>query len=158
MASLTNVTYMDIEVRVRQETIQILGDFPALRFVKLCSDVPGPDERCLLVSSNGFRCLKRFSFVGWVNMMFEEGAMPVLETLEFQIIAQEAKTACGFDHLDLGIRHLLALRNLVVNVHCEGARVEEVEAVEAAIHFAADMLPNHPTPALQRFLDSEIIK
>ncbi|TVU23991.1 hypothetical protein EJB05_26383, partial [Eragrostis curvula] len=156
MTSLTNLTYLDIEVKVRQETLQILGDFPALQFAKLCSNVAAPEERCLVVSNNGFRCLEKLSFVGWVNMMFEEGAMPVLETLEFQIIANEAQTACGFVPPDLGVRHLLALRNLVVNVHCEGASLEEVEAVEAAIRIATSMLPNHPTPDLRRFLDSEM--
>ncbi|TVU03416.1 hypothetical protein EJB05_51042 [Eragrostis curvula] len=157
MTSLTNLTYLDIEVKVRQETLQILGDFPALQFAKLCSNVAAPEERCLVVSNNGFRCLEKLSFVGWVNMMFEEGAMPVLETLEFQIIANEAQTACGFVPPDLGVRHLLALRNLVVNVHCEGASLEEVEAVEAAIRIATSMLPNHPTPDLRRFLVSEMV-
>jgi hypothetical protein len=40
--------------------------------------------------------LKKFNFVGWVNMMFKEGAVPVLETLEFQIIVHEVQTACRF--------------------------------------------------------------
>ncbi|GJN04971.1 hypothetical protein PR202_ga22556 [Eleusine coracana subsp. coracana] len=158
MTLLTNLTYLDIEVKLRQETIEILGDFPALLFVKLYSNSGGPKERRLIVGNNGFRCLKKFTFVGWVNMTFQEGAMPLLETLEFQIIAQEAKTTCGFNPPDLGVRHLLALKNLVVNVHCEGASLEEVEAVEDAIRIAAGMLPNHPTPALHRFLDSEMKK
>jgi hypothetical protein len=158
MASLTNLTYIDIEVKVTQETLQILGDFPSLLFVKLYSNCAGPVERCLVISSNGFQCLKKFSFAGWVNMMFEEGAMPVLETLEYQIIAQGAKTKYGFNPPDLGVRHLLTLRNLVANVHCEGASAEEVERVEAAIQIAAGMLPKHPTLTLHRFLESEMVK
>uniref|UniRef100_A0A0A9EKR8 Uncharacterized protein n=1 Tax=Arundo donax TaxID=35708 RepID=A0A0A9EKR8_ARUDO len=55
------------------------------------------------------------------------------------------------DPPDLGIHHLSALMNLVVNVHCEGARIEEVEALEAAIRTGASMLPNHPKPTLNRF-------
>lgn len=158
MVSLTNLTYLDVEVKVRQETLQILGDFPALQFLKLCSNEAGSEVRCLVVSNNGFRCLKKFSFVGWVNMMFKEGAVPVLETLEFQIIVHEVQTACRFGPPDFGISHLSTLRNLVVNVHCQGSRVKDVEALEAAIRSAASMLPNHPAPALHRFLESELVK
>ncbi|CAD6340712.1 unnamed protein product [Miscanthus lutarioriparius] len=118
----------------------------------------GSEVRCLVVSNNGFRCLKKFRFVGWVNMMFKEGAVPVLETLEFQIIVHEVQTACRFGPPDFGISHLSTLRNLVVNVHCQGSRVKEEEALEAAIRSAASMLPNHPTPALHRFLESELVK
>lgn len=158
MASLTNLTYLDVEVKVRQETLQILGDFPALQFLKVCSNAAGSEAMCLVVSNDGFRCLKKFSFVGWVNMMFKEGAVPALETLEFQIIAHEMHTARRFGPPDFGISHLSTLRNLVVNVHCEGSRVKEVEAVEAAIRSAASMLPNHPTLGLHRFLESELVK
>jgi hypothetical protein len=56
------------------------------------------------------------------------------------------------------ISHLSTLRNLVVNVHCQGSRVKDVEALEAAIRSAASMLPNHPAPALHRFLESELVK
>ncbi|XP_062182231.1 disease resistance protein RGA5-like [Phragmites australis] len=157
MASLANLSYLDIEVKMRQETLQILGDFPALQFLKLCSNPAGPVERCLVVSNNGFQCLKKFSFVGWVNLMFEERAMPMLETLEFQIIAHAVQTACGIGPPDLGICHLSALRNLVVNVHCEGARIEEVEALEAAIRIGTSMLPNHPKHALHRFGVAEMV-
>ncbi|KAJ1276519.1 hypothetical protein BS78_05G219900 [Paspalum vaginatum] len=158
MASLTNLNYLDVEVKVRQETLQILGDLPALEFLKLCSNPPGSEVRCLVVSNNGFRCLKKFSFVGWVNMMFKEGAMPVLETLEFQIIVHEVQTACLFGSPDFGISHLTTLRNLLVNIHCEGSSVEEVEALESAIRIAASMLPNNPKTALHRFLESEMVE
>lgn len=158
MVSLTNLTYLDVEVKVRQETMQILGDFPALQFLKLCSNPAGSEVRCLVISNTGFRCLKKFSFVGWVNMMFKEGSMPVLEALEYEIIVHEVQTACGFGLPDFGIRHLSTLRDLVVHVHCEGSRVKEVEALEADIRNAASMLPNCPIPALHRFLESELVK
>ena len=82
----------------------------------------------------------------------------MLERLEFQIIVHEVKTASGFGcPLDLGIRHLYALRNLAVNIYCECARVEEVEALEAAIQAAVSMLPNSPTPTLRRFREPEML-
>ncbi|KAG8090089.1 hypothetical protein GUJ93_ZPchr0011g27987 [Zizania palustris] len=138
MASLADLTYLDIEVKVRQETLQILGNFPALQFLNLHSNAASNTERWLTVSNNGFRCLQKLKFVHWMNLMFEEGAMTMLETLEFQIIAHEARDGCGFDPPDLGISNLSALRKLVVDIYCECARVEEVEALEAAIRIAAD--------------------
>uniref|UniRef100_A0A0E0MHE8 AAA+ ATPase domain-containing protein n=1 Tax=Oryza punctata TaxID=4537 RepID=A0A0E0MHE8_ORYPU len=158
MASLANLTYLDIEVKVRQETLQILGNFPALQFLKLYSNAADHSDRWLTISSNGFRCLQKFKFVHWMNLMFEEGAMPMLETLEFQIIAHEARSECGFCPPDIGICHLSALKNLVIDMFCECARVEEVEALEAAIRIAASTLPNHPTPNLKRFREAEMVK
>lgn len=158
MASLADLTYLDIEVKVRQETLQILGNFPALQFLELYSNAADYGDRWLTVSNGGFRCLQKFKFVHWMNLMFEEGAMPMLETLEFQIIAHEARAESGFGPPDLGICHLSALRNLIVNIYCECARVEDVEALEAAIWIAVSMLPNHPTPTLHRFREAEMAK
>lgn len=158
MASLTNITYLDIEVKATQEALEILGDFPSLVFLKLHSNTGGPWESCL-VSSSSFQCLKKFNFVGWwTSLMFAQGAMPMLDTLEFQIIAHEAQNSTRFGHPDRGIRYLSALRKLTVNIHCQGATIEEVEALEAAIRIGASMLVNHPEPALQRFEVAEMIK
>ncbi|XP_015698018.1 disease resistance protein RGA5-like [Oryza brachyantha] len=158
MASLADLTYLDIEVKVRQETLEILGNFPALQFLKLYSNAVDHNERWLTVSNNGFRCLQKFKFVHWMNLIFEEGAMPKLETLESQIVAHEARPECGFGPPDFGICHLSALKNLIIDIFCECARVEEVEALEVAIQIAASMLPNHPTPTLNRFREAEMVK
>ncbi|KAF2911764.1 disease resistance protein RGA5-like [Oryza sativa Japonica Group] len=158
MASLADLTYLDIEVKVRQETLQILGNFPALQFLELYSNAADYGDRWLTVSNCGFRCLQKFKFVHWMNLVFEEGAMPMLETLEFQIIAHEARTECGFGPPDLGICHLSSIRNLIINIYCECARIEDVEALEAAIWLAASTLPNHPTLTLHRFREAEMVK
>ncbi|CAL4979381.1 unnamed protein product [Urochloa decumbens] len=156
MASLANLTYLDIEVKFTQETLQILGDFPSLLFLKLHSNMGGPWESCL-VSSSSFQCLKKFNFVGWTSLMFEGGAMPMLDTLEFQILVHEAQNSSRLSHPDHGIRYLSALRKLIVNIHCQGARIEEVEALESAIQIGATMLPNHPKPVLHRLQVAEMI-
>ncbi|KAF8684833.1 hypothetical protein HU200_044111 [Digitaria exilis] len=157
MISLANLTYLDIEVKVTQETLEILGDFPSLLFLKLHSNIAGPRE-CCLVSRSRFQCLKKFNIFGWTSLMFEEGSMPVLDTLELQIIVRDAQNSKGIGHPDCGIRYLSALRKLVVNIHCQGARIEEVEALEAAIQIGASMLPNQPKPALHRFEVAEMVK
>ncbi|KAF8673425.1 hypothetical protein HU200_048990 [Digitaria exilis] len=156
MASLSNLTYLDIEVKVTQETLQILGDFPSLLFLKLHSNIAGPRESCI-VSGSRFQCLKKFNIFGWTNLMFEEGAMPMLDTLEFQIIVHETQNSSRIGHPDCGIHYLSALRKLIVNIHCQGARIEEVEALEAAIRIGASMLPNHPKPDLHRFQVAEMV-
>ncbi|KAL6592113.1 hypothetical protein ACP70R_007715 [Stipagrostis hirtigluma subsp. patula] len=158
MTSLANLTSLDIEVKVRQETLQILGEFHALLYLKLYSNAADPNGRCLIVSNNGFQCLKKLTFVSWVNLMFEEGAMPMLETLDFQIIVHEVQNSYGIGDLDLGIRYLSALRTLTVYIHCQGAGIEEVEAVEAAIQIGCSMLPSQPKPALHRFGVAEMVK
>ncbi|CAO2142488.1 unnamed protein product [Urochloa humidicola] len=157
MASLANLTYLDIEVKLTQETLQILGDFPSLLFLKLHSNMGDPWDSCL-VSSSSFQCLKKFNFIGWTSLIFEGGAMPMLDTLEFQIIAHKAQNSSTFGHPDCGIRYLSSLRKLIVNIHCQGARIEEVEALEAAIQMGASMLPNQPKPALHRFHVTAMIK
>uniref|UniRef100_A0A0D9XUC5 AAA+ ATPase domain-containing protein n=1 Tax=Leersia perrieri TaxID=77586 RepID=A0A0D9XUC5_9ORYZ len=158
MASLANLTYLDIEVKVRQETLQILGKFPALQFLKLYSNAADHNERWLTVSRGEFPCLQKFKFVHWINLKFSEGAMPILETLEFQIIAHETWLECGCGPPDIGICHLSSLKNLVIDIFCECARVEEVEALEGAVWSAASMLPNHPKPTLNRFREAEMVK
>ncbi|KAI4984770.1 hypothetical protein ZWY2020_017400 [Hordeum vulgare] len=158
MASLANLTYLDIDVDVVQETVEVLASFPVLQFLKSYSNAPDPQERCLVVSNGGFRCLKKLNSVGWTNLMFLEGAMPMLEALEFQIVVHIVRAACGLGSpADLGIRHLSALKNLVVKIYCECARVEEVEALEAAILVSVSMLPNNPTPTLHKFREREML-
>lgn len=53
MASLANLTYLDIDVDVVQETVEVLASFPVLQFLKSYSNAPDPQERCLVVSNVG---------------------------------------------------------------------------------------------------------
>ncbi|KAL5204827.1 hypothetical protein ABZP36_009698 [Zizania latifolia] len=135
LGTLTKLRTLGLDWRIsdfHEEKVTYADNFSS-SLGKLTSN----NERWLTVRNNGFRCLQKLKFVHWMNLMFEEGAMTMLETLEFQIIAHEAQDECGFDPPDLGISNLSALRNLVVNIYCECARVEEVEALEAAIRIAA---------------------
>ncbi|CAN6381861.1 unnamed protein product [Urochloa humidicola] len=84
--------------------------------------------------------------------------MPMLNALEFQILVHEAQNSSRLGHPDRGIRYLSSLRNLIVNIHCQGARIEEVEALEDAIRIGASMLPNHPKLALHRLQVAEMIQ
>uniref|UniRef100_A0A0D3HP59 Disease resistance R13L4/SHOC-2-like LRR domain-containing protein n=1 Tax=Oryza barthii TaxID=65489 RepID=A0A0D3HP59_9ORYZ len=86
------------------------------------------------INRNKFRCLKCLDlYFSATDMMFHAGAMLKLEYISFRIKPHSIEYACA--NRNLGIHHLSTLKEF-------GARVEEVEAVEAAIKNEASLLPN----------------
>uniref|UniRef100_A0A0D9WY82 AAA+ ATPase domain-containing protein n=1 Tax=Leersia perrieri TaxID=77586 RepID=A0A0D9WY82_9ORYZ len=154
-ASLTSLTTLAITVQqVTQETIEILGNFPALLYLVIWSKGYDTAKR-LNIYSNRFGCLKTLELdYSPVNLMFHAGAMPKLESIYFLIKPNSMQSAC--DHQNLGIRHLLALRCLDVGIDCQGVRVEEVEALEAAINNEASLLPDCSSKCVYRYFSDDI--
>ncbi|CAN6328934.1 unnamed protein product [Urochloa humidicola] len=154
LSSLVNLNYLQISInKLRQETLNILGDLPSLLSLTLYSHEPDPKER-LVICNNMFQCLKRLLLCCEVGLlMFEAGAMPRLQALEFQIMANEVQSVCNTP--DLGICHLSSLSHLYVWIDCGDARAEEVHALEAAIRASAKLLPKCPTPYFHRLYRGE---
>ncbi|KAF0887581.1 hypothetical protein E2562_002300 [Oryza meyeriana var. granulata] len=152
IASLDNLTYLDINLNpVEEEALGILGNLPALLCLWLTSKSAAPKQR-LVVSSNMFMCLKECYFTCWSigsGLMFQEGCMPKLEKLHLPFHAGTA--------LDFGIQHLSSLRQLVVEIICSGATIQQVESLEEAIRKTADLLPCRPKVEIRTW-DEENMK
>ncbi|CAL4899677.1 unnamed protein product [Urochloa decumbens] len=154
LTSLVNLNYLQISIsKLRQETLNVLGDLPTLLSLILYSHEPNAKER-LVICNNMFQCLNRLLLCCEVGLLsFEAGAMPMLQALEFQIMANEVRSVCNAP--DLGICHLSSLSNLYVWIDCGDARAEEVHALEAAIRASAKLLPKCPTPYFHRLYRRE---
>ncbi|RLN30931.1 putative disease resistance RPP13-like protein 3 [Panicum miliaceum] len=149
ITSLVNLNCLQISIdKLRQENLHVLGELPTLLSLTLYSYEAEPKER-LVVCNDMFQCLKQLFLWCEVGvLMFEAGAMPRLQALEFQIMANEARSMCNAP--DLGICHLSSLSNLCVWIDCGDVRTEEVHALEAAIRTSAKLLPNSPVPYFHR--------
>uniref|UniRef100_A0A0E0MHF2 Uncharacterized protein n=1 Tax=Oryza punctata TaxID=4537 RepID=A0A0E0MHF2_ORYPU len=154
--SLASLTVLSITIQqVTQETLQILGDLPALLLLRLWSDAHDTTER-FSVYKNKFRCLKSFFlYCSATDMMFHAGAMPKLEDIEFTIKAHSTQYACV--NRNLGIHHLSTIKILNVSIDCRDARVEEVEALEAAIKNEGSLLPSCSFPHIVRRQEEEMV-
>ncbi|XP_015698182.1 disease resistance protein RGA5-like [Oryza brachyantha] len=142
IASLDNLTYLDINLNpIEEEALEILGNLPALLCLWLTSKSAAPKQR-LIMNTNMFMCLKEFYLTCWSiesGLMFQGGSMPKLEKLHLPF---HAGTGTG---TDFGIQHLSSLRQLVVEIICRGATIQQVESLEKAIRKTADLLPHRPT-------------
>jgi hypothetical protein len=157
--SLEYLSYLDIYLTpVDEESFRTLGDLPSLLFLWISSREAKPKEG-VIVSSNGFRCLKEFYFTCWeigTGLSFEPGAMPMLEKLRIPFNAHGVCSLHGV--LDSGIWHLCSLRHLHVEIICHGARLKEVEAVEEAVKNAASYLSDELFLDVRRWDEEEILK
>nr|CAB3495079.1 unnamed protein product [Digitaria exilis] len=159
ITSMVNLYRLCIRVKqVTQEVLNILGGLPSLLDLELRSEAVDEPMEMLSLRNTKFRCLKIFRLYGPImGLMFEPGAVPQLEALSIEIRACQAQSTFA-DHLDLGIHHLASLRDLNVWINCGGAKVEEVEALVAAITHATNLLPNHPTPRFYRDNEEGMVK
>lgn len=156
---MVNLYRLCIRVKqVTQEVLDILGGLPSLLDLELRSEAVDEPMEMLSLRNTKFRCLKIFRLYGPImGLMFEPGAVPQLEALSIEISTCQAQSTFA-DHLDLGIHHLALLRDLNVWINCGGAKVEEVEALVAAITHATNLLPNHPTPRFYRDNEEGMVK
>ncbi|KAL6654696.1 hypothetical protein ACP70R_008161 [Stipagrostis hirtigluma subsp. patula] len=136
------LSYLDIWVReVQQEGLEILGSLPALRCLMLYLEVPGR----LVVGAGSFPCLVRCVLCGAGRhaVLFQQGAMPKLTSLELEIHVRETREING--GFDLGLGNLQSLQGVEIVFDPEGASMEEVQEAKAAVRHAIEIHPNHPT-------------
>lgn len=159
LGSLDYLSYLDINVNpVDVEALKILGDMPSLSFLWISSRTARPKER-LVISRNGFRCLREFYFTCWESgegLMFEAGAVPELEKLRVPFNAHDVCSLHGV--LDFGIQNLYSLKHLHVEIVCYGAKIREVETLEDAVRNAAVSLSDELALEVSRWNEEEIVK
>uniref|UniRef100_A0ACD5ZI10 Uncharacterized protein n=1 Tax=Avena sativa TaxID=4498 RepID=A0ACD5ZI10_AVESA len=138
VSSLRNLQQLRIEVNgIKYDDLCILGALPALLILHLMSSEKS-DGKLIVDDEIGFRFLRFFSYNAHccrVGLMFAEGSMPHLETLELL----EFRTNQD-ESLDFGIGNLPSL----INVKYRGA-IEEIGAVETAMKRAVIAHPKHPS-------------
>ncbi|KAL6654689.1 hypothetical protein ACP70R_008154 [Stipagrostis hirtigluma subsp. patula] len=136
------LSYLWICVReVQQEGLEILGSLPALRCLMLYLEVPGR----FVVGAGSFSCLVRCYLWGGGGhvVLFQQGAMLKLTSLELKIHVRETREING--GFDLGLGNLPSLQHVKVGFDPEGAGEEEVQEAKAAVRHAIEIHPNHPT-------------
>uniref|UniRef100_A0A0E0LV02 Uncharacterized protein n=1 Tax=Oryza punctata TaxID=4537 RepID=A0A0E0LV02_ORYPU len=148
--SLFELTCLTLSMNeVGGEDLQVLKNLPAL--IRLDLYPRESPKRTLEISCSGFSCLKEFSYgpsyfdlrlmeyglrkvkngLG-MGLMFEAGAMPKLQRLEFGFNVHDALSAEGAG-LDFGIQHLTSLRHVRVFMDCREASATEVDAAVTAV-------------------------
>ncbi|KAL6907783.1 hypothetical protein ACP4OV_001953 [Aristida adscensionis] len=98
-----------------------------------------------------------------IKLKFLHGAMPCLESLNFEVeleyIANTEKLATRHEipDIDFGLRNLLSLRKIVVNVNVGYSCLADVEEAEAVIKRAVEDHPNRPTLTIRRHGDEYLL-
>ncbi|CAO2145110.1 unnamed protein product [Urochloa humidicola] len=78
-----------------------------------------------------------------MGLLFEAGAMPKLQKLEFGFNAHEILSAFGVG-LDFGIQHTTSLKHIRIFIDCRDASAWELDAVLASISNSVTRLQNYP--------------
>ena len=103
------------------------------------------------ISRQGFQRLVKFHLRCWreAAVEFEPGAMPKLQRLKLELMAW-CQFKFGEGGLVLGLQNLAGFKHLAIDINCEAAVADEVEALEDYIRGAAAVHPNLPIIQIQR--------
>ncbi|XBJ13812.1 hypothetical protein VPH35_005933 [Triticum aestivum] len=136
---------LDSVKEVQQEDMKIIGGLLSLR--RLVIKSTHQTERLIVVSAYGFRYMVDFCLDcgSAAQIMFEPGALPSVEAIEFSLSVGVAKEDGNVD-FDFGLQgNMLSLRRSVsVGFYFGGARVVEAKEAEAAVRHALHAHPNQP--------------
>ncbi|CAM0942649.1 unnamed protein product [Alopecurus aequalis] len=137
--------FINLDDQMQVHDVMTLGEFPEL----LCLSINGRvDDIPVIKGGDAFPRLR------WCVMQapcrFLPGAMPSLESIEFDVHVRALKDA-NFD-FDFGsLENLPCLREVRVFIDCENTTATEVDEVEAAVRRAVDIHPNHPILEVHRW-------
>ncbi|KAK3119150.1 hypothetical protein QOZ80_9BG0714720 [Eleusine coracana subsp. coracana] len=144
-----NLSILSIAVReLRQEDLLILGKLPSLRNLDLLVDhVNLRIYGKFVVGAGSFPCLLCCRLFGFVApVVLQQGAMPLLRTLQFGVQVREARKIAGSSgSFDFSLGNLSSLQNVYVFFQYEYASEDEVEEAIAAVRKEAEIHPNSPT-------------
>ncbi|XP_066333625.1 disease resistance protein RGA5-like [Miscanthus floridulus] len=162
ISSLVNLSRLSIRVHgeAGKEGINILASLPMLLSlsVGLFNDKDGDSGIVYprnAINPQGFQRLLKFHFrCYWCDaaLEFEPGAMPKLQRLKLELMAR-CQFKFGEGGLVLGLQKLAGLKHLAIDINCDAAVADEVEALENDIRDAAGVHPN--SPMLQGTNDEE---
>ncbi|CAO2149937.1 unnamed protein product [Urochloa humidicola] len=171
-----NLSYLEVEVLVvKEQDMETLARLPELCCLKLHSH----DETKLVsikIRTEGaayfrkLRILQIFGSTIWFDLYTggrcnsssaASAIMPSLESLEFQVgvrFLKDEALLLSFDRL-LGFEKLgrTSLQKVTAYVHCGGARISEVEKVEAALERTAAVHPKPPTLQMIRLAQDDML-
>jgi hypothetical protein len=131
--------------------LENLAFLPELLYLYLQGDCP---SQRFIVGADGFKKLMVCEVP--MKLKFLQGAMPCLESLKFEVdleyIAntEELPTRHAIHDIDLGLRNLLSLKEIVVTVNFGYSCLADVEEAEAALKHAVEDHPNRPTLQIRR--------
>jgi hypothetical protein len=113
IGELHNLFDLDLAVVVLENDIGILGQLQSLNRLKLHIEGTPDAEDKLVIYGTGFPVLKYFKFISLktTQLTFEAGAMPSLQLLEIRLDSQ-------YGAPPMGIKHLLSLEQILVEVWC----------------------------------------
>jgi hypothetical protein len=142
--------YLSVENKVVEaKDLENLALLPELLYLYLEGDCP---SQRFIVGADGFK--KLMVCVVPIELKFLQGAMPCLETLNFEVYleyianTETLPTRHAIHDIDLG--NLLSLKEIVVTVNFGYSCLADVENAEAALKQAVEDHPNRPTLQIRR--------
>ncbi|KXG34380.1 hypothetical protein SORBI_3002G031100 [Sorghum bicolor] len=142
MGSLVNLKELSFRInRMTQDSLDILGDIPALRSLALHLEKRpktkwwedrSPED--WLRTQKGFESLNAFRFICdyWMGLIFEAGSMPKLEILDIEVPSADyfVTEKLGFD---FGVNNLYCLNKVAFRFSHRGCSEEHEVAIRKAI-------------------------
>ncbi|XP_040384477.1 disease resistance protein RGA5-like [Oryza brachyantha] len=157
--SLSNLYQITMTLNIlRQEDIQNIGIIPFLRSLHLSVRKIESTGHKLLIGTDHtqFRCLCHLGLSSHhaMGLMFVQGAVPSLVSLDIVLRVRETKDLYG--DFNLGLENLHSVRQISVKIGCTGCRRCEVDSAEADIRRAIMNNPNNPTFEITRCFEYEL--
>lgn len=158
-SSLSKLHQINMSLNIlRQEDLQNLGLIPFLYVLHLnIGKIESTEERLVIgTDSSQFQCLYHLSFDSLyaMGLMFVQGALPNLGSLNIMLRARETKDLYG--DFNIGLENLCSVREVSVKIGCTGCRRCEVDSAEADIRRAIVNNPNNPTFDITRCFEYEL--